>query len=136
MITTLRITNIEEAKTAQKMISAYLSAYGEEETVETPAPKTVSKPKTAPKAEKVSEPVKETKTVKKAPAAKKAPEKKEVETEGVTLATVTAKAKEVRGATDTATVKAIIAEFTTGKISTIKEEDYEAFMTALEAVGA
>jgi len=138
MITTLRITNIAEAKTAQKMIAAYLEAFGESET----APQTtVTEPKTVQKEEKVSEPVEKKKPVKKAPVKKKAEEPKQEEdevaekvTEALSLAAITAKAKKVREATDTPTVKAIIAKYTTGKLSTIKEEDYEAFSADLDAV--
>ena len=137
MIATIRVVNIEEAKTAIAMLQAYLAAHGEDLATETPAPKTVTKAKPAPKTEKVSEPVKETKVVKKAPVVKKEVLATDEETSSaLSLAAITAKAKEVRGKTSTSDVKEAIAKFTTGKLSTIKEEDYEAFVDALDALVA
>lgn len=136
MVATIRVVSIEEAKTAIAMLEAYLVAHGEEvttEVVETPTPNPTTKAKTATKTEKASEPVEEKKTVKKAPVTKKP---KDVTSSALTLAAITAKAKEIRGKTSTADVKKVIAEFTTGKLSTIKEEDYEAFITALETLVA
>ncbi len=137
MIASIRVVSIEEAKTAIKMLQAYLAAHGEEVEAETPAPKAVTKAKTAPKAKEVSEPVAEKKTVKKAPVAKN-PKKEEqeevVEEAALTLASITAKAKEVRASTSTAQVKEVIAKYTTGKLSTIKEDDYEAFIDDLYAL--
>ena len=135
MIASIRIVSIEEAKTAIKMLQAYLAA---QEEAETPAPKTVTKAKTAPVAKEVSEPVVEKKTVRKAPVAKnpkkEAQEEEVVEESALTLASITAKAKEVRGSTSTAQVKEVIAKYTTGKLSTIKEDDYEAFIDDLYAL--
>jgi len=136
MIATIRVVNIEEARTAIAMLEAYLAAHGEE-TVEKPAPKTVAKPKTAPKTEKVSKPVEEKKPVKK-PVKKPEPKVEQEEdtvakdiTSALSLASITATAKAIRGKTSTAQVKEVIAKYTSGKLSTIKEDDYEAFVADL-----
>jgi cell division septation protein DedD len=130
MIATIRVVSVEEAKTAIAMLEAYLAAHGEEEK---PAPKTVTKAKTVEKAPAKKEPApvkEEPAPVKEEPAPAKKVEK-EAATSALSLAAITAKAKEVRALTSTAQIKEIIAKYTTGKLSTIKEEDYGMFMADL-----
>lgn len=124
MITTIRITNVQEAETAMLMIDAYLtSVRGKKQEVVTPE----STPKPVPVAEKPES------TPKPVPVKPKAVKPKpevevevEVETDNVevTLKDLTELGKQAVATSGREVVGAVIAEFGTGKLSSVPAERY------------
>ena len=131
MITTIRITNVQEAETALLMITAYLQSvkgesievkghtFAEDKEVEAPPKaekpvrKTKTAPKTATKPKSEPEPVLEPET---------APEVTEKPV--IALKDLTALAKKAVANTGREEVAAVIAEFGTGKLSSVPTEKY------------
>ena len=141
MITTIRITNVEEAKTAVLMIQAYLSTFSDDKATaieEKTAKKPTRKPRTTKKAptksedeaeevketKEVSEPVKEEKAVKEAPESE------------LTLADMTALTKEAVAGSNRDTVKDLIASYGKGKLSSVETDKFEALAAELRGLAA
>lgn len=134
MITTLRITNVEEAKTAVLMIEAYLSAFPDSKSAskpkpEAPAKKTAKKPPV--KTENKPESKKETKPESEVVKEEKAPES---DSGDISLADMTALAKATVARVDRDSVKDLIASFGTGKLSSVNVEKYGELKEALETL--
>ena len=141
MITTLRITNREEAKTALLMIEAYLTAFPTEDVVvPVDVDKVEEKPTRKPRApkkpaEKTEVKAEEEKVVEPEPTPVKE-EKTVTEPSKVTLTIgdLTTLAKKAVAGSDRDTVKDLIASHGTGKLSSVEPEKFEALAEELKAL--
>lgn len=139
MITTIRITNTEEAKTAIKMIEAYLLSTGEkieEPTVEKKPVIKVSATGTVEQAEEKPT-AEEPKKAKRTSTKKKVEEPKAEEEEAVeeiTVGMLTQLAKDaVKRTGDRDAVKEVVTKYG-AKISAVNNSDYEALAEDLKAL--